>query len=70
MTAAEEGTRLGLRVLELEDKAVSSAKFNIKFDYQRAECSKLVTPHFTEKVNEMTSANQDSKILLDQDLDR
>ena len=39
--AAEEGTRLGLRVLEPEDKVVSSAKFNIKFGFQHAECNHL-----------------------------
>ena len=69
-TAAEEGTNLGLWILEPEDKAASSTKFNIKFGFYGAECSNLVTPHFAEKANEMTSANKDLKILLDRDLDR
>ena len=67
---AEKGTRLGLRVLEPEDKAASSAKFNIKFDFQCVECSNLVTPHFTEKADKMTSSNKDSEILVDRDLDK
>ena len=29
-----------------------------------------VTPHFAEEASEMTSANKDSKVLLDRDLDR
>ena len=41
VTAADEGTRLGLQVLEHEDKAASYAKFNIKFGFQCAECSNL-----------------------------
>ena len=70
MIAAEEGTRLGLWVLEPKDKAAIFTKFNIKFGSQCAKCSNLVTPHFAEKANEMTSAKKDSKILLDRDLDR
>ena len=67
---AEEGTNLGLWILEPEDKVASSAKFNIKFGFQGAECNNLVTPHFAEKANEMTSANNDLKILLNRGLDR
>ena len=55
---------------EDEDKAAIFTKFNIKFGFQCAECSNLVTPHFAEKANEMTSVGKDSKILLDRDLDR
>ncbi|KAM2507958.1 hypothetical protein ACFX1W_030214 [Malus domestica] len=41
-----------------------------EFGFQRAEYNNLVTPHFAEKADEMTSTNKDSEILLDRDLDR
>ena len=70
-TAAEKGTRLDIWVLEPEDKADSSTKFNIKFNFQCAECSNLVTPHhFAEKADEMTSTNKNLEILVDRDLSK
>ncbi|KAM2728868.1 hypothetical protein EV1_000316 [Malus domestica] len=57
-------------VLEPEDKAAKMRSSRTEFGFQRAEYNNLVTPHFAEKVDEMTSTNKDSEILLDRDLDR
>ena len=56
-------------VLEPEDKAASFTKFNIKFGDKYTEYGNLVTPHFAEKADEMTSTNKDPEIPLDRDLD-